>query len=66
MNEENAKAGLESLDALMANQQKVLLKLIRDNKALKHENVSLKKEILKLKTEEKEKKNDRNKLEFKV
>jgi len=49
MNEENVKAGLESLDALMANQQKVLLKLIRDNKALKHENVSLKKEILKLK-----------------
>jgi len=55
MNENTATAGIEALDALMANQQKVLLKLIRDNKVLKHENVSFKKEILKLKTEEKEK-----------
>jgi len=46
MNAENATAGIEALDALMQNQQKVLLRLIEECKTLKHENVSLKKRII--------------------
>ena len=46
MNENAATAGIESLDKLMQNQQKVLLRLIEECKILKHENVSLKKRIM--------------------